>query len=442
MNKFKEFLFLKQLRGMTNKKINELYLSSLKNINGINACKMLIKELEPNIKEKDLELAQKLAEEKFQEIMTDNEITVITVLDEKYPEKLHELKEKRPIIIYAKGNVEILKDNSIAVIGTRTPEEWSSKVETKLIQHILEKTQNTIISGLALGCDAIAHKIAAQLSGKTIAVLPAGVNQITPTSNTKLANFIIEAGGCLISEYEPNQKVAGNKKNYIERNALVAALSDAILVIECEERSGTISTVNVAEDLNRKILCFYPEESKLKEFEYKKFTGNKKILQYKNAIKLADKNDLEIFFEKKYAEETIGLKIEQNDLVEEIKNIVQKSFEISGNQILIEDYMVIDKAITQKNNNNNNNEMRLTMIFDSGKIIGIQKYNNSNKNEDLDINLDSNIDINNISEMMRINDRNYWKVSKYRRIDILLKLELGEKALNMLSAILEFKYLK
>ncbi len=98
--------------------------------------------------------------------------------------------------------------------------------------------------GLALGCDKIAHETAVNLGKKTIGVLPSGVNVITPAANKGLAERIIETGGCLISEYEPDAGVT--KATYVERDAVIAALSDATVVIECGVRSGTMHTVDAA----------------------------------------------------------------------------------------------------------------------------------------------------------------------------------------------------
>lgn len=104
-----------------------------------------------------------------------------------------------------------------------------------------------------MGCDKIAHETTALAGKKIVAVLPSGVNVITPTSHKKLANSIIETRGCLLSEYEPNANVT--RFTYVERDAVIAALSDATMVIECDVKSGTMHTVDAAEQMKRKLAC-------------------------------------------------------------------------------------------------------------------------------------------------------------------------------------------
>ena len=125
---------------------------------------------------------------------------------------------------------------------------------------------------MALGCDKLAHQTTVDENKSTIAILPSGVEVITPASNKKLAENILENGGCLVSEYEPNAKAF--RRTYVERDQIVAAFSDAILVVECGVKSGTMHTVDAAKKFDRQIFSYLP-----KDISNDSFSGNKFILE-------------------------------------------------------------------------------------------------------------------------------------------------------------------
>ena len=167
-------------------------------------------------------------------------IKLITILDEKFPSKLYTISD--PVLyLYYKGNIDLINTLSVAIIGTRNPNELSKENSYKLSSN-LSKQGYTIISGLALGIDAIAHKSCVENKGKTIAVLPSGIDNIQPTSNRGLAEEIINSNGCLVSEY-PIETVL-NKFNYAKRDRIQSALSNVIIVPEANEKSGTMIAVN------------------------------------------------------------------------------------------------------------------------------------------------------------------------------------------------------
>lgn len=142
-----------------------------------------------------------------------------------------------------------------------------------------------VVSGLALGCDKIAHETTVNENKITIAFLPCGLNVISPSSNKKLAKSIIEQGGCLVSEYEPDKKVF--KRSYVERDKIVAAFSDIVFVLQCGEKSGTMHTVNVTIDFkkvnHRDLYVYIPED--MSDGDY---SGNISILKSNNGTKVSD----------------------------------------------------------------------------------------------------------------------------------------------------------
>lgn len=280
MIKFKEIIFLKNLRRVGKSTIYGKYWDALKNTD---AFYDLVSEVEVNSKftTEEIKKAMDFAEN-FYDYIIASDITAITVFDENYPKKLEIMGNKRPLILYVKGNVDALKEPNIAIIGTRKPIDNSEIFEKDLVKAILNDSNRVIVSGLALGCDKIAHKTTVEENKITIAVLPSGVNVITPASNKKLAEEILENNGCLVSEYEPDVKAF--KSYFVERDKIVAAFSDSTVVIECGVKSGTMHTVNAANEYKRQIYAYLPTEHPKGSYD-----GNEFILtQNENAIKVED----------------------------------------------------------------------------------------------------------------------------------------------------------
>ena len=122
----------------------------------------------------------------------------------------------------------------------------------KFVKKLVEYNVN-IISGLAYGIDTIAHKNCLKNGGKTIAVLPSGLDNIYPAQNRELAQAIIDNGGAVISEYENNVKA--DSKKFLERNRIVAGLGIGTLVVEAGHRSGTSVTARYTEEAGKPVFC-------------------------------------------------------------------------------------------------------------------------------------------------------------------------------------------
>jgi DNA processing protein len=140
---------------------------------------------------------------------------------------------------------------AIAVVGSRNISPYGHQVTRTLVQQLSEQGI-VIVSGLALGVDAIAHKAALDSGGPTIAVLPSSLDIIVPASNAQLAAEIINNGGALFSEYASG--VPALKQNYIARNRLVAGLASAVLITEAGEKSGSLHTAKFASAQGKNIL--------------------------------------------------------------------------------------------------------------------------------------------------------------------------------------------
>ncbi|HMH70671.1 MAG TPA: DNA-processing protein DprA [Candidatus Saccharimonadales bacterium] len=163
----------------------------------------------------------------------------ITTTIAKVPEKLHFI-----------GTLPETRIPSVAIVGTRKPTAYGKEVGHTLAFD-LAKRGVAVISGLALGIDAIAHRGALEAGGTTIAVLGNGLPDIYPATHKDLARQITERGGAIISEYEPG--VSARQYQFLERNRLVSALSDAIIIVEAAARSGTLNIAGHALEQGREV---------------------------------------------------------------------------------------------------------------------------------------------------------------------------------------------
>lgn len=156
-----------------------------------------------------------------------------------------------PESLYVKGHLPSERQPVVAIVGTRKPTPYGKEVTFDLA-YKLAKRGVVIVSGLAYGVDATAHRGALEAGGTTIAILPSGLEQIYPAAHKRLAQEIIEKGGALISEYGSGSP---QKYQFLARNRIISGLSDAVIITEAGERSGTLSTTNHALDQNKEVFA-------------------------------------------------------------------------------------------------------------------------------------------------------------------------------------------
>lgn len=172
-------------------------------------------------------------------------ITVLTREDNRFPQPLLQIPDP-PICLYVKGNIEgynFEKDIYIAVVGTRKPTPYGEQI-TRTFAYELAEQGIVIVSGLALGIDAIAHKATLDAGGRTIAFLGCGVNITYPAANRLIFNQIIHNNGLIISEFPPNMRAQPGL--FVQRNRLISGLSRGILVSEGLKDSGSLITARYA----------------------------------------------------------------------------------------------------------------------------------------------------------------------------------------------------
>jgi DNA processing protein len=146
----------------------------------------------------------------------------------------------------------LLERPKVAIVGSRNVTPYGRQVTWQLATKLAEQGI-TIISGLALGVDSIAHRAALETQGLTLAVLPGPVDVVAPASHRNLAEKILEQGGALVSEYPSGTFAA--KQNFIARNRIVIGLADALLITEAAEKSGSLHTARFALEQGKEVMA-------------------------------------------------------------------------------------------------------------------------------------------------------------------------------------------
>lgn len=178
-------------------------------------------------------------------------ISVLILPDDNYPQLLKEIPDP-PGVLYVKGEILPADEIALAVVGSRSYTEYGERVVNKIVGQ-LAKNKITIISGLALGIDTLAHRQTLASGGRTIGVLGCGLDQIYPAANVRLADQIIQGRGAIISEFHLG--TPSYRSNFPIRNRIIAGLSIGTVVIEAAVESGSLITARAALDYNREVFA-------------------------------------------------------------------------------------------------------------------------------------------------------------------------------------------
>ena len=240
------------------------FLLRLKLQNGIGYVKMLqiasqlpTSEVNPEII-KQMDLPSKLIKSAltaFYDQQAEAKITrikkqcqIISFFDQVYPQKLREIY-RPPLILFAQGNLKLLQENVITIVGSRQATDYSQLVLNKIVPQLV-KSNFVIASGLAMGVDVMAHSATLNNGGKTIAVIGNGLNHFYPERNSQIQRQIINEG-LVLSEYLPD--TPPRPFRFPERNRILAGIADSVIVTEAKEKSGSLITANIALQENRNI---------------------------------------------------------------------------------------------------------------------------------------------------------------------------------------------
>lgn len=179
------------------------------------------------------------------------DISTVVITDEMYPKRLKEYEDS-PYMLFYKGDIRKLnKERNIAIVGSRNCTNYGINVTNIVAEHMC-KSNVTVISGMARGVDTIAHKKCIENNSYTCAVLGSGIDIIYPKENSTLFNKILN-NGCVLSQFVPGTKPYSF--NFPIRNKIISALSDAVIVIEASERSGSLITAGAALDQGKDVIA-------------------------------------------------------------------------------------------------------------------------------------------------------------------------------------------
>lgn len=176
-----------------------------------------------------------------------NGVNALSFMDRYYPNQLRNIYDP-PALLFYRGNKKLLLNHCLAIVGSRNATKYSYNCIRGLVPQIVDRY--TVVSGLALGADMMAHSACLDNRGQTIAVLGNSVDMCYPKSNQKLQERIATAG-LLISEYPPGDHA--QKWHFPQRNRIIAGLSDKVIITEARQRSGSLITAQMALDCNRDV---------------------------------------------------------------------------------------------------------------------------------------------------------------------------------------------
>lgn len=257
-----------------------------------------------------------------------------------WPKLLHEIPDA-PKEMFKVGNLPVPDNKILSIVGSRKYSTYGKKVCDYLVQG-LRGYPITIVSGLALGIDSIAHRAALKAGLQTIAVPGSGLSPkaLYPKSHFGLAREIIENGGGLLSEFEPDFEAT--KWSFPQRNRIMAGMSHAVLVIEAAEKSGTLITSRLATEYNRDVLTvpgsIFEEQSAgphmLIKLGAAPVTKPEDILEALD-LEFSEPREKEINFEKLSEDEQTIVHILQSGIKDKEDIIKKSNFDVSRTQIIL-----------------------------------------------------------------------------------------------------------
>lgn len=254
--KNKYWLAFSSIEGIGSKTVEKLYkyynndiekafncnLNDLKNIDGLSV----------KVAEKFLSLRDKINPDDCYKKIEQSGIKYLTIEDSNYPKLLKEISNP-PFVLYYKGDLSICNfEKTVAVVGSRKA-STNGKQSLKKIIDGLNNTDICIVSGLALGIDTCAHKLAIENNLKTIGVIASGFDYIYPTQNKELYKQIENGHGVIFTEYYPTFKPLSFR--FPQRNRIVTGLSYGTIVVEAAMKSGALISANLTLEQGRELMC-------------------------------------------------------------------------------------------------------------------------------------------------------------------------------------------
>ena len=312
MNKRDAYLWLSGVVGCSNLNIDKIEkeITTMKDIFDFSEKTIYnLERVNDKVKDNIIKYKNKINVDDYKELLYKKNIKYSVIGDEDYPCKLANIYDA-PKVLFYKGDISALgKHFSIGIVGSRKPTVYGAEC-TKKIARELSSYGVDIISGLAIGIDAISHEATFLGSGKTFGILGSGIDNPLPKTNIWLMNKIVDSGGAVISEHGINKKVY--PYYFANRNRIISGLSDGVVIVEAAKKSGALITAEFAAEQGKTVFAvpgsIFSENSKgchrlikegaklteniedvLDEFEVFKFKTFEKEIKYDN-IEKADIN--------------------------------------------------------------------------------------------------------------------------------------------------------
>lgn len=209
-------------------------------------------------------------------------IRPLFLTDKAYPQRLLHCYDS-PTLLFYKGTADLNASKMVAIVGTRKCTDYGKEFTDKLVE-ILQSENAVIVSGLAYGIDAAAHKAALKYKLPTVGVVAHGLNKMYPAAHTDLAKEMLKQSGGILSEFFSGTKA--DVHNFPLRNRIVAGMCDATIVIETEIRGGSMITAKLADAYNRDVLALPGRTTDIKS------SGCNHLIKHNKAIMLTEPEDL------------------------------------------------------------------------------------------------------------------------------------------------------
>ena len=210
-------------------------------------------QLRPDLAQQIVRRTGFAAAEKELDYCRRNAIEAVASTDPEYPSLLREIPDY-PHILYIKGNAAVLSGRCLSIVGTREATPYGQMMCNRLVEGLAEQVPGLcIVSGLAFGIDAAAHRAALAAGVPTAAVLANPLPEVTPAQHTAVARDILEQGGALVSELHSQTRQNGT--GFLARNRIIAALSAGCVIVESPDSGGSLVTAAYADDYQRTVMA-------------------------------------------------------------------------------------------------------------------------------------------------------------------------------------------
>ena len=194
----------------------------------------------------------KRAEEEL-EFCRKGKIRCLGLNDEDYPQRLKDCNDA-PVLLYFRGSANLNSQHIVSMVGTRQITNYGKDLCRSFVRDLKQVCPDAlVVSGLAYGVDVNCHRAALEQGLETVGVLAHGLDQIYPRHHRETAKQMVDQGG-LLTEYMSNTII--DKRNFVQRNRIVAGVSDAVIVVESATKGGSLITAEIAQSYNRQVWAF------------------------------------------------------------------------------------------------------------------------------------------------------------------------------------------